>query len=97
MKNLIAESDANENIEKLIEGIVDNLKLNDIEEDIVMVDTANVDGCEEESMDEYVNLRGKLKSESTNTLETKKFIKDNDSIDIQHIKDCIRINKKPSN
>lgn len=97
MKNLIAESDANENIEKLIEGIVDNLKLNDIEEDIVMVDTANVDGYEEESMDEYVNLRGKLKSESTNTLETKKFIKDNDSINIQHIKDCIRINKKPSN
>lgn len=48
-------------------------------------------------MDEYVNLRGKLKSESTNTLETKKFIKDNDSINIQHIKDCIRINKKPSN
>ena len=97
MKNLIAESDANKNIEKLIEGIVDNLKLNDIEEDIVMVDTANVDGYEEESMDEYVNLRGKLKSESTNTLETKKFIKDNDSINIQHIKDCIRINKKPSN
>lgn len=97
MKNLIAESDANENIKKLIEGIVDNLKLNDIEEDIVMVDTANVDGYEEESMDEYVNLRGKLKSESTNTLETKKFIKDNDSINIQHIKDCIRINKKPSN
>ena len=97
MKNLITESDANENIKKLIEGIVDNLKLNDIEEDIVMVDTANVDGYEEESMDEYVNLRGKLKSESTNTLETKKFIKDNDSINIQHIKDCIRINKKPSN
>lgn len=97
MKNLIAESDANENIKKLIEGIVDNLKLNDIEEDIVMVDTANVDGYEEESMDEYVNLRGKLKSESTNTLETKKFIKDNDSINIQHIKGCIRINKKPSN
>ena len=57
MKNLIAESDANENIKKLIEGIVDNLKLNDIEEDIVMVDTANVDGYEESTKWKYKYVR----------------------------------------